>query len=226
MNKKLLIAFVLIIIFFIYPVIALNADNKEKKSTDVRVQDNGWLRIVDHFIFTETMGDKIKESIDRLGIEENPDLFKDETPIKTLIVKIQFLKPCKATTLMDKISSEYEREKYITIMLYIIGESGESKINKEEHLKVRKKLEEMYPDLDEVMIGLLVPKFRCGDYRTMVFVTFYNSLGSEISTDKQLPFLYRDEREKNITEKLPGEITYLSFIIPRRATSWDIWLPK
>ena len=196
-------------------------DFLKNKSVDVRVQDNGWLRIVDYFVEEKRMGDLDKD------FEKIPGL--KDVITKKLDVKIQFLKQCKAKLLSDKIkeaSSKAEIDKYTGILIYIWGYAELSKSGKKKEMEeFRVKVLESMPDLDKIMEEYyFFPKFKC-DYRTKVFVTFYNSLGVEVKTAEQVPIAYWKDEERKI-EILPGETTYVTFIIPDGATSWDIWLPK
>lgn len=228
MRRKLLLKS-LIIILLIFPVIAWSDDNKDKKSTDVRVQDNGWLRIVDHFAESKIMWELRKEE----DWKKYPRTKNMHLTSRELYVKVQFLKPCKAKTLgdlMEEASLKAESDKYSTILVYVWAYVEFMKDGREKEAnEYRTKMLKRYPDLDEILDKYyLHPQYKCGDYRTTVFVTFYDSLGSEIKTAKKLPFVYRDEWEegKRKTEKLPGETTHVTFFIPEGATSWDVWLPK
>lgn len=194
-------------------------DFLKNKSVDVRVQDNEWLRIMDYFVEEKRMGELDKD------FEKIPEL--RDVITRKLYVKILFLKQCKAKLLSDKMkeaSSRAEMDKYIGIGIYITGYAL-LKTEKERE-EYRAKALELSPDLDKIIEEYyLFPKFKC-DYRIKVFATFYNSKGTEVKTDEQIPIAYwKDDRERKI-EMLPGETTYVTFIIPDGATSWDIWLPK
>jgi hypothetical protein len=196
-------------------------DFHKNKNVDVRVQDNEWLRIMDYFVEEKRMGELIKD------FEKIPGL-KDVITRK-LNVKILFLKQCKAKLLSDKMkesSSKAETDKYTGILIYMGGYAELSKSGKKKEMEeYRVKALESMPDLDKIMEEYyFFPKFKC-DYRTKVFVTFYNALGAEVETAEQVPIAYWKDEERKI-EMLPGETTYVTFIIPDGATSWDIWLPK
>lgn len=222
MKKLILLA------LFLFPSVTWCADEalidpqetmKANKSVDVRVQDNEWLRIMDYFVEEKRMGEMDKD------FEKIPGL--KDVITKKLYVKILFLKQCKAKLLSDKMkeaSSRAEMDKYIGIGIYITGYAL-LKTEKERE-EYRAKALELSPDLDKIIEEYyLFPKFKC-DYRIKVFATFYNSKGTEVKTDEQIPIAYwKDDRERKI-EMLPGETTYVTFIIPDGATSWDIWLPK
>lgn len=189
-NKPLIILFSCTIIFLLVLVMAW--------STDVRVQDNGWLKIMDNFVND-----------------------------RTLFVRIQFLKPCKAKTLSDlalEASSKAEADKYLEIMMhvFVVNKYG---MTEKEFTESRRSLKERYPDYDNIVDEyVLWPQFKCGDYRTKVFVTFYFLGDVEIETDEKVPYVGIDGKRK--TEMVPGETTVVLFTIPAGATSWKIWLPK
>ena len=87
----------------------------------------------------------------------------------------------------------------------------------------------MDPDLDRIIDEYyLFPKYAC-DYRNNIFVSYYNSLGTEIKTEKQLPFVRRGDEinGKRKLEMLPGEETFVTFFgVPDDAVSWKVWVPK
>ncbi len=154
--------------------------------------------------------------------------------IRTLYVRIQFLRPCKAKTLFDlsvEATSQYERTKYDDIMTYIvvvgiIAKSSDS--NKREQIEnLKNTLTKLYPDAQEIIDdGYMWPKYNC-DYRNNVFVTYYDSLGIEIKTEKKLPIAGGPDGGKRKYEMLPGEETYLTFTgVPDCAVSWKVWVPK
>lgn len=70
-------------------------------------------------------------------------------------------------------------------------------------------------------------KFDC-DYRTTVFVTFYDSRGIKIDEQKKIPtapLSSKFDTERKL-EMLPGESMTMNFAIPGEAASWKIWVPK
>jgi hypothetical protein len=73
------------------------------------------------------------------------------------------------------------------------------------------------------MFDMGMPKFRC-DYRIKVFPTFYSSIGYEIETQGEIPSAGFKESQK--IEMLPGENTFVTFIIPDEADSWHVWVPR
>lgn len=73
----------------------------DTKSPDSRLQDNGWIRIIDQYVTEET----VEESNKRHGFNT---LESEKGKIeRTLHIKIMFLKPCKTSiNLFDDIFSE------------------------------------------------------------------------------------------------------------------------
>jgi hypothetical protein len=67
----------------------------EGKSEDVRLQENGWIRIISHFVQKETHEEFNKRI---LGDSYKTPEWEKNLLIRMLRVKIQFLKPCTATT--------------------------------------------------------------------------------------------------------------------------------
>ncbi len=66
----------------------------DKINTDVQVQDNGWIKIVRHFVESQTMGELYRD----IGAGDLLKTEKDKNKIvRHLYVYIQFLKYCKAT---------------------------------------------------------------------------------------------------------------------------------
>lgn len=73
------------------------------KTEDVRLQENGWIRIMSHFVEEKTWEEREKE----MGGDPQkiPEFLKNKIESRQLHVQIQFLKPCTATTRnLDKLS--------------------------------------------------------------------------------------------------------------------------
>jgi hypothetical protein len=187
-----------------------------KINPEVQLQDNGWIKIVNQFV-----GESSNKTLRPLGFKE-------------LTVKIQFLKPCKATRLKFDISEKFmdkrplspEEQAFFLLKLGVVTSK-----NDEERIKFYKIYEKYCKqngiDAFEFYLDVAVPKFRC-DYRIKVFVTFFAKDGCEIETDSAIPFamLIDSSSNKRKTEMLPGEKTYVTFIVPGNAVSWYIWVPK
>jgi hypothetical protein len=165
---------------------------------EVQLKDNGWIRIVD---------ESVKES--------ETDTYKNN--IRFLFVKVQFLKPCKAS--YKSANDDYGR-KCVDIALKYLKENrmlelmfGTPELNKK------------CPDVKEY----ITERFRC-NYRNKVFVSFYSSGGKEIETVDAFPLPIEVKVGGKIkeykTEALPGEKTKIPFEIPIEATSWYVWVPK
>jgi hypothetical protein len=145
---------------------------------------------------------------------------------RNLHIKIQFLKPCNATTRMDTISekplSRIEEDIAVGLLIAKAVDSG----NIKEGNKIIPELLKKYPEYYErIVTDMLVPIFRC-DYRIKVFATFFSAGGYEIKTDGSIPIALWISENKRKKEMLPGETTYVSFLIPDDAESWKVWLPK
>ena len=194
----------------------------EGKKSEVRLKDNGWIRILDAY-----EGD-------------DPLMKKVNAQLRTLYVTIQFLKPCTATTRYNEIVEEngerlkkglpYNAEGQALLFLNVAAiASRDSEEEKARSIRdeYRQLCEKSGIDPYEFMSDVLTPKFRC-NYRNKVFVTFYNSKGYEIDTIGQLPMAYWTDHShtKRKIEELPGQETYVKFIIPANAKSWNAWVPK
>ena len=86
----------------------------QKKGDDARLQENGWIKIVNHFMNEESYEDFHK----RLSLPMPNSTHKSlkEHISKTLYVKIQFLKPCKArslSVLANESKTKEEGDKYL-----------------------------------------------------------------------------------------------------------------
>ena len=166
------------------------------------MKDNGWLRIIDEFLLKETPEEFWRGINYRRGDKDWEKTIREETEAgiiyRTVLVKIEFLKPCKATSL------EYEWDD-INNKLKIKGDFGTS-LEYEDPFDGR------------------TSKFRC-DYRLKVFATFYSKNGVETGTYDALPSpQFIDGVKKDF--KVPGERMWMNFVMPENAVSWKIWVPK
>ena len=207
----------------------------------VQLQDNGWLKIVDQYIEESTPeefynGDeqaikRHKEHVKLMG-------YKTEK-IRELNVKIQFLKPCIATTEADEYAKEYNPT--LDPRVYIPLEGGKGKCislimkwynaNKQGNEKsdeILKKAVEQCPNI----MDYITPRFKC-DYRFKVFnTTFTPSKFKKYESDvesyfPEAPITHiTDNRNKTKTEILPGETMWIKFTISGDVTSWCVWVPK
>jgi hypothetical protein len=215
-------------------------DYLSKKSSDVQLQDNGWVRIVSEFVEEESYEEFYKrQSVPISKLEKG-------RKIRRLNVKIQFLKACQATTRELKFSEEFMQsaktgqsmppENQAMFLLGLtarITQDGKLK-EEEKQEQINKMMKEYHEfcsrngiDGDELLMDLSLPRFRC-DYRIKVFATFLSPTGFEMETDGIIPYalLIDSVLEKRKTEMLPGETTYVTFIIPENAKSWKVWVPK
>jgi hypothetical protein len=116
--------------------------------------------------------------------------------MQRIVVWVQFLKPCKAISRNDELFAKY----------------GDNPIPNNE-LK------------DIFSIENMSPKYKC-DYRTTVFVTFYNKYGSEMSTVSDQPAAPFGQDGKRKYEILPGEKRFVLFVVPSGAEYYYTWVPK
>ena len=222
-----------LIIFFVF---AGNLwGSEDEHSEERRLQNNGWLKIVDQYVEEKSNEEWYK----RHGIEI-PNSDKERIiRQKILHVKIEFLKPCKATSRLD----EYVKEKALTDdpdeNIALIGKEGEifvglyeyyqaiGKGEKDRAAKIAKKLVKRHGDIKEY----ITPKFRC-DYRLKVFLTAYSQRDSkknESSTSGVFPVApIIDKKLKQVSRKrevLSGETMWLTFSVTG-AKSWKVWVPQ
>ena len=91
-------------------VTPLGKEYLSKINPEVQLQDNGWIKIVDQYVEETTLKDM-----------DLPEEIRNKK-FKKLHVKIQFLKPCKAKLLSDKMkesSSKAEWDKYFGVVIYL-----------------------------------------------------------------------------------------------------------
>ncbi len=199
------------------------------KIDDVRLQDNGWIRILDYFYWETTM-----EEVERIRsgrVDKNlPDSFKN-WKMKFLNVKIMFLKPCKAKTLSHKMAeatSKEELARYNSVLNFLLVWKTLKDEGKEAECdKLMRKLDEMPIEKEILNKYYLFPEYEC-DYRNKLFVTFFFDKESkiEMETKGQYPIAGVPEGERRKFEILPGETLNISFVVPESAKSWKVWVPK
>jgi hypothetical protein len=98
--------------------------------------------------------------------------------------------------------------------------------NEKEGNRIFNELFKKYPDdYERIVTDMTVPEFRC-DYRIKVFATFFSVGGYEIKTDGSIPIALWISQSKRKKEMLPGESTYVTFLIPDNAVSWKVWVPR
>lgn len=223
--KKLLFLFSGLIIFLFQPLIcsAQTNENFKNRSSDVRLQENGWIRILDNFATNEPMEELYK----RLKLTPTD---RDKGKIwKNLTVKIQFLKPCVAKTKEFQELSLTEKDA-LPIFSSSLLAFAKSK-NDNEKVSIFREFDKYCEahgiDSNKFMDELTTPYFRC-DYRIKVFVTFYSSKGYEVETNGEIPIALKNDSYPNgrKIEMLPGENTYITFHIPDEADSWHVWVPR
>jgi hypothetical protein len=215
----------------------------KNENANVRVQDNGWLKIVD--IAEEGM---TEEKFNKLSAKLKKQVRKEDSTPRRLYIKYQFLKPCIATTkwaeyteiltpefnrLIDatankrtyKMSPIANAALAVTIMARAL-EKNNKKDYDELMLLYRKSCKEDGIDPDEFLQDMwLLPRFRC-DYRVRVFVTIYSKDGTEITTLDTIPYALLIDDRKRKTDMVPGETSYIEFMIPDNTATWTVWLPK
>jgi hypothetical protein len=208
----------------------------------VQLQDNGWLKIVDQYIEESTPEEFY--SGDEQAIKshkESVKLLKYKTEkIRKLHVKIQFLKPCVATTEFDEYLKNYNGKDDNNI-IPLTGEKGEcialladsldaqKQGNKEKSDEFMKKAVEQCPNI----MDYIDPRFRC-NYRFKVFNTTFTPSklkkyeSSEFSFFPAAPTIdIKDNRIYRKDEMLPGETMWITFPpISGNETSWCVWVPK
>lgn len=209
------------------PKNVLNGEGpNSEKDSDVRVQDNGWIRIKDVFVKNTSLAEDIHLSKDDPKYEEY-----SREKHKLLYVEIMFLKPCKATPLKampsdEELKKEEERwyecvDRHKDKLEHSTDKNGKIQdVIGSEIFKVCpndpfSKGFKMLVDPD-----YMLRRFHC-DYRMKIFVSFYSSEGLEIETRG----VY--DAAKKLDEISPGETdyTFLS-VIPENATSWKVWVSK
>lgn len=233
----------IMLIIVLFSLISFSTDAKDKICSNkainhaVQLQDNGWLKIVDQYIEEVTPEDfytgneqliKMHKDMVKKGIER-------ET-MRRLHVKIQFLKPCVATTEADEYFKNKDLDATFTVSdeksncidLLFKSYNALQQGNKEKSEEITTKAFEQCPNLMDYM----EPCFKC-DYRFKVFNTtftpskFKKYESSEFSYFPKAPIT--DMTGKYITRKdkmLPGETMWITFYIPNDATSWCVWVPK
>ena len=162
-----------------------------KINPKVQLKENEWIKIIKDTYDEEKIGEINK----RLGlsVKESPI---NNTIMQRVIVWVQFLKPCKATSKNTDIFNKYANK---PIPDY--------------------ELKDMWT------IENMSPRYKC-DYRTTIFVTFYNKDGGEIDTigsQPIAPFTQDGERKYEI---LPGEKRFDIFTVPSGAAYYYSWVPK
>lgn len=202
------------------------ADKPIQKHSEVRLQNNGWIKIIDQFVQ--------QQSAEEFYGENMMDIFKGRI-IRRLHVKIMFLKYCKATTKWEDwlsrnpspgksvLEGRDEEAQYIfNLGIYF---SALKEGNEEAAREMMKEIEERFPSYDR--IEYVLPAFRCS-YRTKVFATFFSPEGYEIQTKGVIPHAPWTDSfpQKRKTEMVPGETTWVTFFIPDKATAWQVWVPK
>jgi len=203
-----------IILFLPYPTLAQDAINP-----DVQLQENGWLKIVDKYVQELRPEEYYKENY-------KPDLHKKN--IRRLIVKLQFLQPCAATTKKQfDFSKEFDEpplspEAQAYFLLLLSGKAKKDSPSESERLYEEYKTYcgKIGVDPIEFLMDVSILRFKC-DYRTKVFVTFFSKNGQEIETEGMHPIANFEK-----TEMVPGEMLLLPFLIPEEAVSWYPWVPK
>lgn len=222
-----IISIILCLLLSSTSILAQEPKSTKAKSSDVRLQDNGWIRIVDKYVSEVTAKEFYKNAP-----FFPPDHLPDDK-IRRFHVKLMFLKPCKATTKWD----EHCKEKGIELndpdaLVPLVGEKGECMklIIRALQTKQNEASEEMIKECPDWM-DYIYPRFQC-DYRLKVFfASFTPSKFKEYEyfTSSYFPLAERtgsSEKLKFKDEMLPGETMWMEFHIPSDAKSWEVWVPK
>jgi hypothetical protein len=238
--KKIIFIILFSLISFLVYAKDQGCSNKEMNPA-VQLQDNGWLKIVDQYIeeFTPEEfynGDEkaIKSHKESVKLLE----YKTEK-IRTLHVKIQFLKPCVATTETDEYFKDHPGkdpndiipltgEKGECLALLIGSIDAERQGNKKKSDEILKKAAKQCHNI----MDYLQPRFRC-DYRFKVFNTTFTpskfkKYTSDVDSDfPEAPTIdIKGNRIYRKNEILPGETIWITFPISGNVTSWCVWVPK
>jgi hypothetical protein len=177
--------------------------SNKNKSSDVQLQDNGYLKIIGSpfvartylrpktkmeelpFLLEANDGSVSKVEMDQKGIN------KSDNYIRLLYIPIQFLKYCVASTLPPETN--------------------------------------VIDDLTSGRYDSTMPAFRC-DYRFKVFVTLYSERGDEIETKGEfIPARFSKSPTGQTLmnkERSPGEKDSGLFYISDDVKSWKVWVPK
>lgn len=227
------------IFFQIWIILFANTAWCADKISDVRLQENGWIRIVDHFVTNLTPEEFYKVSADHPLAK----MMKNEK-FRVLYIKIEFLKRCIANTIDEEIRKDSMRriearlpvtnEGQALLMLNLsayAASKAKTESEKEDAQKVYTEFKEFCTGngIDPVQFNMdvSVPRYRC-DYRNKVFASFYSAAGHEIETRGEYPIGYwiDSNRTTRKVEMLPGETTYVTMYIDNKAKSWKVWVPK
>ena len=198
----------------------------QKKGDDARVQENGWIRIIDHFVENLT-----PEEFYKVG-PDHP-LAKMDKAFKKLWVQIEFLKPCTASTLFREISEQYGKEwdksfnDYAKYKITGRGLSPKStaflmlQLSKMPSADTAERRAGIWNEYEahcekhgiapyEFMNDLYLPRFRCDD-RLKVFVTFL-SAGGELKTEGIIPIVNEKGQVQTRLGRLPeGRISFQTY---------------
>lgn len=190
-------------------------NNFKDQSSDVRLQDNGYLRIIGKPVVF-----RYYSLVDKL---ENPIMIEMTIEKINELIKEGKFPPMK----------ESEKKELVESM----NESKMKAFKKDQHFvrMINVEVQFLKPCIasyDEEQKGgdfldSLYLKFKC-NYRFKVFATFFDENGFEIETvGEYLPVLYSTDRSYKIeTEMVPGEKRNKFFSIPSQAKSWQAWVPK
>ena len=236
-----------VIFIILFSLISFSVDAKDKVCSNkeinpnVQLQDNGWLKIVDQYVEEFTPEERYKGN--EQMIKRHKNLVRkglEREKLRELNVKIQFLKPCVATTETKEWLKKQNPsgdpnalipltdEKGKCIALLIEYAQANQQGNKEKADEIRKKTVKQCPDIMEY----ITPRFRC-DYRLKVFFTDFNQskfkeyAAGTFSYFPEAPIIdVIEDRINRKEEMLPGETMWIKFYIPGDATSWCVWVPK
>jgi len=218
----------------------------EHRVSKGRVNENEWIKIVDHFVQKLT-----PEEYYEVGSDHPLAKMNKGKIFKKLWVEIEFLKPCTASTLFKEISEQFGKEwdenwnnasKYPKLkarelspksMAFLMSQMmSKAYGEKDKSYEGLRKEYEAYCEehgLNSIdfRLDLYLPRFRCDD-RLKVFVTFLSTTGNELKTDGEIPIAYliNDKSTDRKTLMVSGERTHMTFMIPEKAESWEIWVPK
>jgi hypothetical protein len=236
-----------VICFILFSLIGFSVDAKDEFCSNkeinpaVQLQNNGWLRIVDQYVAEYSPEEFYKGDEQLIKMhKESVKMGIAREKIRELNVRIQFLKPCIATTEVDEWVRKQNPSGDPDALLSLTDEKGKcialliksyeamQKSNKEKADEMTKEAARQCGNIEDY----INPRFRC-DYRFKVFLTSFSPSKSKkyaSDTDGRFPETpiidIKDNRINRKEEMLPGETMWIKFYITGTATSWCVWVPK
>jgi hypothetical protein len=226
MSKKWLFFINIIFLLLLHPALVSSADKRD--GSDIRLQNNGWIRIED--VRLENIPPEVfyKDSPQMLMMHK--DMVKagsSRKDIGKLHVKFRFLKPCKATTRIDRMTVEplsVKEEEIADQMILAFKYHKEGQQAKKE--QIFRELNNKYSDAALVFSDMAQEKYKCG-YQTTVYATYLSSKGSEIQTVSDVAVAEMTSSGIRKSEMIPGDTAVVTFLLFNDdIKSWKVWVPK